>query len=41
MLQGGAHLASDIRHEFGHLVAAKLLGFSTGSIELTPAEACA
>jgi hypothetical protein len=30
---------ADIRHEFGHLVAAKVLGFQTGGVELGPTEA--
>jgi hypothetical protein len=32
-------LTDTIRHEFGHLVVPKLLGFSTGSVELELAEA--
>jgi hypothetical protein len=34
-------LRATIRHEFGHLVVAKSLGFSTGRIEITQSVACA
>jgi hypothetical protein len=30
---------ADIRHEFGHLVVAKVLGFQTGEVQLGPTEA--
>ena len=39
MRQDWARLPGIVRHEFGHLVAAKLLGFSTGGIELIAVEA--
>ena len=39
MRGGGGQLTGTIRHEFGHLVVAKLLGFSTGGVELELAEA--
>lgn len=39
MRRSERQLLDDIRHEFGHLVVAKLLGFSTGSIEVTAADA--
>jgi hypothetical protein len=33
------HNASTARHEFGHLVVAKLLGFKTGEVSVSPLKA--
>src|SRR6201995_3461370 len=38
-LNGRGAVTSTIRHECGHLVVARSLGFSTGGIHLSPVEA--
>lgn len=38
-MRPGGELTATIRHEFGHLVVAKFLGFSTGCVALAPTEA--
>jgi hypothetical protein len=40
-LKNRGALTAKIRHECGHLIVARLLGFPTGEIRLSPAEAAA